>query len=157
MGQSIGKAPVWLPVLTLAVLTAIGFLFSVTGCGSAGPPLDPPDSIVVYFGGVESRYAEGDCEYDAAFDSLKDTGLDTALETAVDPEMETTLKEGDCIEFVYGSPRRISVESQNGSVVREYDRLLFCFTGSIAGEVLLGLDGRYLSGTYRMGTTTWPY
>ena len=157
MGYSIGKAPVWLPVLTLAVLTVIGFIFSVTGCGSAGPPLDPPDSIVACSGGVEPRYAEGSREYDAAFDLLKGTRLGGVLETAVDPEMETALKEGDCIEFVYDNPRRIGVESQDGSVVREYDRLLFCFTGPIAGEVVLGLDGRYLSGTYRMSATAWPY
>ena len=43
------------------------------------------------------------------------------------------------------------------AITREYDRLLFCFNGPIAGEVVLGLDGNYLSGTYKMSSSAWPY
>lgn len=37
------------------------------------------------------------------------------------------------------------------------DWLLFCFAGPYAGEVVLGVDERYVSGTYKLGTTAWPY
>lgn len=144
-------------MLALVALAVFMLAFPLVGCETAGPSLDPPDSIVVYSDGAESRYTEGDREYGAAFDLLKGTRLDVVLETAIDPETETALKDGDCIELVYDAPQRISFESKGSSAAREYDRLLFCFTGPVAGEVVMGLDGQYLSGTYEMGTTAWPY
>jgi len=92
-----------------------------------------------------------DRDYEKAYDFLKGTRLDGVLETAVDQEVG--LKDFDCIEFVYDDLQRI----ETGSATREYDRLLFCFTGPYADEVVLGVDGRYVSGTYKLGTTAWPY
>ena len=37
------------------------------------------------------------------------------------------------------------------------DWLLICFTGPYEGEVVLGINGRYVSGAYKIGSTTWPY
>lgn len=66
--------------------------------------------------------------------------------------METSLKVGNCIEFIYNAPQRTRDSSEAGAVAREYGRLLFGSTGQRSGEVVLGLDGRYMSGTYKMGT-----
>ncbi len=146
-----------------AVCLAVAMLMCLAaacGCTSpaATPLLEPPERIVVHSDGVESEHAEGEHEFVAAFDQLKSTALDpeNLLETAIDPEME--LKEGSCIEFVYGNTQRTGEGSKGtDSVIREYDRLLFCFTGPVAGEVVLGLDGQYMSGTYKMDATAWPY
>ena len=113
--------------------------------------LSRPECILVCTNGVESRYSEGDHDYEKAYDFLKGTRLDGVLETAVDQEVG--LMDFDCIEFVYDDLQRI----ETGSATSEYDRLLFCFTGPYAGEVVLGVDGRYVSDTYKIGSTTWPY
>ena len=86
-------------------------LAAACGCASsaATPLLEPPERIVVHSDGVESEHAEGEHEFVAAFEQLKSTALDpeNLLETAIDPEME--LKEGSCIEFVYGNTQRTGV------------------------------------------------
>ncbi|MBQ9002624.1 MAG: hypothetical protein IJ087_12300 [Eggerthellaceae bacterium] len=135
-------------------------LAAAFGCASSDvtPLLELPESIVVHSDGVESEYTEGEHEFVAAFNQLKSTALDSdnLLETAIDPEME--LKEGRCIEFVYGNAQHTGEGSKGAnSVIREYDRLLFFFSGPNAGEVVLGLDGRYMSGTYKTSATLWPY
>ena len=139
------------PLLAAAVLTAFIAVFSLVGCGGNTPALSRPEYILVCTNGVESRYSEGDHDYEKAYDLLKGTRLDGVLETAVD--QEAGLKDFDCIEFVYDDLQRI----ESGSAAREYDRLLFCFAGPYAGEVVLGVDERYVSGTYKLGTTAWPY
>ena len=144
---------------SLAVVCALLFL-TACGCTSSDetPSIGRPASIVVYSDGAVTEYTETDPEYVMAFDLLKDTQLNVPLETAVDPDMETSLKEGDCIEFIYDVPQHTQGNSSEAdSVVREYDRLLFWFEGPITGEAVLGLDGRYMSGTYAMGATAWPY
>ena len=146
--------------LLAAALAAFASTLCCAGCAplDEATTLEKPASIIICSNGVETEYTVADSEYGAAFDLLKGTRLDVALETAVDPDMETSLKEGDCIEFVYDGPQHTEGSStEAGTVVREYDKLLFCFTGPIAGEVALGLDGRYMSGTYSMGVAAWPY
>ena len=148
-------------IIAVCFVTALLLcLASVCGCTSpaATPLLEPPVSIVVYSDGAELEYTEGDHEFVVAFGQLKSTVLnpDNLLETAIDPE--TKLKEGSWIEFVYGNTQRTGEGSKTtDSVIREYDRLLFCFAGPVAGEVVLGLDGRYMSGTYKMDAMAWPY
>ena len=149
-------------IIVAVCLAAAMLLCLAMVCGCASPTaaslLEQPESIVVYSDGAESEYIEGDHEFVAAFDRLKSTVLDpdNLLETAIDPEMK--LKEGSSIEFVYCNPQRTGEGSEEtNSVIREYDRLLFLFTGPNAGEVVLGLDGRYMSGTYKMDTLIWPY
>ena len=147
-----------IPAICLAV-ALIACLAIACGCtpSTAAPALERPESVTVRSGGVESEYAEGSREYETAFGLLKNVRLDkgNALATAIDPEMG--LKECDYIEFAYASPQRTGGDSSEaGSAGREYDRLLFCFTGPVAGEVVLGLGGEYASGTYRIGSAAWP-
>ena len=65
--------------------------------------------MLVCTNGVESRYSEGDRNYEKAYDLLKDTRLDGVLETAVDQEVG--LMDFDCIEFVYDDLQRIESDS----------------------------------------------
>ena len=120
------------PLLAAAVLTALIAVFCLVGCGGNRPALSRPEYMLVCTNGVESRYSEGDHDYEKAYDLLKGTRLDGVLATAV--EQEAGLKDFDSIEFVYDDLQRI----ESDSATREYDRLLFCFTGPYAGEVVLG-------------------
>ena len=144
--NSIARAP-----LLAAALTALIAVFSLVGCDGVTAVLPHPEYILVCTNGVESRYSEGDHDYEKAYDLLKGARLDGVLETAVDQEVGP--KDFDCMEFVYDDLQRI----ESDSATRGYDRLLFCFTGPYEGEVVLGVDGRYVSGAYKMGATAWPY
>jgi len=145
--NSIARAP----LLVVALLAAFIAILSLVGCDGNMPALSRPECILICTNGVESQCSEGDRDYEKAYDFLKGTRLDGVLETAVDQEVG--LKDFGYIEFLYADLQRI----ESGSATREYDRLLFCFTGPYAGEVVLGVGGQYVSGTYKMGSTTWPY
>ena len=113
------------------------------------PSLEYPASIVAYSNGIESKYAMGEKGYSTLFGKVGGTRLDNLLERAVDEEIN--FKEGEYIVFLYDELQNTNRDfSDADSVSRIYDELVFCFSGPYAGEVVLGLDGQYASGTYKM-------
>lgn len=135
------------------IALAFLMLLLLTGCNPSAPLLEQPDSIIVYSDGAEAKYAEGEAEYQTAYAALRDEKLCSVLERCITPYEIDAAKKEQCVEFIYEDPRSL----QQGSVTREYDRILFCFSGSLSGEMVLGLNDGYQSGTYRMDDRTWPF
>lgn len=92
------------------------------------------------------EYEKGEPGYQGIYAALGGKEFNTAFERAITSELIEESKQGQCVEFIYNEPQHLD----QGSVTRGYDRLFFAFSGSLAGEMVLGMDGGYLSGTYRM-------
>ena len=151
---------VWLSVSFIVLVVVVVIMCIITFFAANGPEMmsvGRPAAIIVYSDGASSEYREGDGEYEIICKRLSHSISPDVLETAVLPDMIEEQMGSKAIEFAYDWPQHVSIESnEHVAIVREYDSLLFCFSGSLEGQVALGVEGEYRSGTYRIEGASWP-
>ena len=130
-------------------------LVSLMGCSSSSTCIDEPESIRVYVNNEMSEYFEYEEEYQTVYSNLKCSLAGGVLETAVDEDYD--FDKSRCIIFHYSEQQVLDVDSEGiDPVERIFDELVFCYSDPYQGEIILSLDGRLLSGTYRNKSDTWP-
>lgn len=136
--------------LIVACVFAVAMLVIVSSCGlrSVMPVLELPEpqSIIVYDDDKALIIRCDDERFEGLYSAISRFPCTGALASSVDPKED--LIAGAAMELDYGALTMLSVPNGDDGVrERECDRVLLCFEGDHAGEVLFGKGGRYENGT----------
>ena len=136
-------------ISVLARALAVAALVAAICRACAGLPaleLPAPDHFVVYDGSATISVGRGDVRFSRLMAVLCRFYCSGALASAVDPDED--LIAGAAVELRYEEPIAVSVPDGGGGWrARSCDRVLLCFAGDHAGEVVFGLGGHCQSGT----------
>ena len=136
-------------ISVLARALVVAALVAAICCACAGLPaleLPAPDHFVVYDGSAAMSVGRGDVQFSKLMAALCRFHCSGALASAVDPDED--LIAGAAVELWYEEPIAVSVpDGRGGWRARSCDRVVLCFAGDHAGEVVFGLGGRCQNGT----------